>query len=62
MPTEDVEVFRCYCRNRPHRITLIIDHRLSLVFFYLTTIGVLSAVPVGAIENTSQVFQPEDRF
>jgi hypothetical protein len=30
--------------------------------FYLTTIGVFSVDAIGAIENTSQVFQPDDRF
>ena len=30
--------------------------------FYLTTIGVFSVDAMGAIDNTSQVFQPDDRF
>lgn len=29
---------------------------------YLTTIGAFSVDAVGAIENTSQVFQPDERF
>jgi hypothetical protein len=31
-------------------------------FFYLTTIGVFSVDAMGAMENTSQVFQPDERF
>ena len=34
----------------------------KLAAFYLTTIGVFSVDAIGAIENTSQVFQPDDRF
>jgi hypothetical protein len=34
----------------------------KLAALYLTTIGVFSADAIGAIENTSQVFQPDDRF
>ena len=37
------------------------DHRYLSVF-YLTTIGAFSAGAVGAIEKTSQVFQPDDGF
>jgi hypothetical protein len=33
-----------------------------LAVFYFTTIGVFSVDAIGAIENTSQVFQPDDRF
>jgi len=34
----------------------------KLAAFHLTTIGVFSVDAIGAIENTSQVFQPDDRF
>jgi hypothetical protein len=37
-------------------------YRLQHKFFYLTTIDVFSVDAAGAIENTSQVFQPDDRF